>query len=633
MKYLLMTALLLTPLAGLRAADHSSDSPDIVIYGATPAGIAAALNAAEGDRNVWLVEPTGRIGGMMTHGLSHSDFHSFEALNGPFLQFSQRVLKHYQATYGEDSSQAKDSWQGTHGEPSVNLLIFQQVLAERPSITVLTNHRLVEVDVENSAITALHFVLTDATKVTVKPRLVIDATYEGDLLAAAKVPCRVGREAKSEYSESLAPEAADAELQGYNYRLCMTQNPANRVPVPVPDNYHREDYAAIIPLVEAGKFDAAFGYPGRRFMLKAHLPVMPNGKHDINDVSQGLVRLSLPGHHHEYPDGDLATRRLIEKKHLDWQLGLMHFVQTDPALPDAFREQAATWGLCRDEFADTGHIPPQIYVREARRMVGLRIYTEADTEYAPNDARARLHNDAIAFGEYSHNCHGTGHEGPLIGGRHTGEFYKGVAPYQIPYGVLVPRKLRNLLVPTACSASHVGFCALRLEPIWMSLGGAAGYAADMALAESVSVQEVDVGALKRRVWSSGGATIHVSDMLPNHPDFIAVQWWGSLGGLHGIEPAPEKPGTRGKHIVSQYFEAFPGHAIKLDQPLDEKLKTCWNRLARQHGLPQPAASTTRGDWIRAAFTASKHRPRHAAAQAKTSGFANAKVFQAGNHET
>ena len=363
--------------------------------------------------------------------------------------------------------------------------------------------------------------LPESKKVTVKPRLVIDATYEGDLLAAAKVPYRVGREAKSEYSESLAPEAADAELQGYNYRLCMTQNPANRVPVPVPDNYNREDYAAIIPLVKAGQFDAAFGYPGRRFMLKAHLPVMPNGKHDINDVSQGLVRLSLPGHHHEYPDGDLATRRLIEKKHLDWQLGLIHFVQTDPALPEAFRKEAATWGLCRDEFADTGHIPPQIYVREARRMVGLRVYTEADTEYAPNDARARLHLDAIAFGEYSHNCHGTGHEGPLIGGRHTGEFYKGVAPYQIPYGVLVPKNMRNLLVPTACSASHVGFCALRLEPIWMSLGGAAGYAADMALAGNVSVQEVDVEALKRRVWSSGGATIHVSDVPPSHPEFIA----------------------------------------------------------------------------------------------------------------
>ena len=390
-----------------------------------------------------------------------------------------------------------------------------------------------------------------------------------------------------------------------------------------PHNYDREDYAALVPLVNAGKFRSAFGYPGSPFVLKAHLPILPNRKHDINDVSKGLVRLSLPGRNHAYPEGDLATRRRIEQEHLDWQLGLIHFVQTDPALPEAFRKDAATWGLCRDEFTDTSHIPPQIYVREARRMVGMRVYTEADTEYAPNDSRSRLHPDSIAVGEYSHNCHGTGHEGPMIGGRHTGEFYKGVAPYQIPYGVLVPKKMHNLLVPTACSASHVGFCALRLEPIWMSLGGAAGFAADMALSASVSVQEVDVEALKRRVWSSGGATIHVSDVLPSQPDFIAVQWWGSLGGLHGIEPAPEKPGTRGKPIVSQYFEAFPGHAIKLDQPLDEELKNRWNRLARQHGLPEPAASTTRGDWIRAAFAASKHvasTGRHSDSDGKLTGF-------------
>ncbi|MDA0922045.1 MAG: FAD-dependent oxidoreductase, partial [Planctomycetota bacterium] len=350
-------ALLLVPLAVGHADQGRHDSPEVVVYGATPAGIAAALNAAEGGRSVWLVEPTGRIGGMLTHGLSHSDFHSFEAINGPFLQFSERVLKYYRATYGEDAEQVKDSWRGTHGEPSVNLLIFRQMLAERPTITVLTNHRLVEVEVENATITTLHFVLPESKKVTVKPQLIIDATYEGDLLAAANVPYRVGREAKSEYSESLAPETADDQLQGYNFRLCMTQKESNRVPVPVPDNYNREDYAAIVPLVKAGQFDAAFGYPGQRFILKAHLPVMPNGKHDINDVSQGLIRLSLPGHNREYPDGDLAKRRLIEKKHLDWQLGLIHFVQTDPALPEPFRREAANWGLCRDEFTDTHHLP------------------------------------------------------------------------------------------------------------------------------------------------------------------------------------------------------------------------------------------------------------------------------------
>ncbi len=192
----------------------------------------------------------------------------------------------------------------------------------------------------------------------------------------------------------------------------------------------------------------------------------------------------------------------------------------------------------------------------------------------------------------------------MIGGKHSGEFYKGVAPYQIPYGVIVPKKLRNLLAPVACSASHVGFCAIRLEPIWMSLGEAAGLAADLAL-DHGAVQQVAVEKLQKRIWSRGGATIHVSDVPPDHPDFVAVQWWGNLGGWHGIEPTPKKPGTRGKHIVSQYFEAFPGHAAKLDQPLDEALRKRWTALAKQHGLPVPNAAANRGEWIRSTYGVAK----------------------------
>ncbi|TWT98716.1 FAD-dependent oxidoreductase [Neorhodopirellula pilleata] len=574
---------------------------DVLIYGATPPGIAAALAAAENDRSVMLIEPTGRIGGMVTHGLSHSDFHCFEALEGPFLAFSQRVLKHYETTYGRDSEQVRACWRGTHGEPSVNLLVLEQMLAEKSSIQIMTDHRLAGVTVTDQSIAAVTFSDRDGDPIEVTSRIMIDATYEGDLLAAAGVPYRVGREARSEYGESLAPQDADDQVQGYNYRLCMTQVPENCIPVPVPENYDRKDYTALVPLVRSGRFRSAFGYPGSPFVLKAHLPSLPNGKRDINDVSNGLVRLSMPGHNREYPEGDLPTRLRIEREHLDWQLGLIHFVQTDPELPEAFRKEAATWGLCRDEFADTGHIPQQIYVREARRMVGQKIYTEVDTEYAPGDARARLHLDSIAVGEYSHNCHGTGHEGPMIGGRHTGEFYKGVAPYQIPYGVIVPKRLRNLIVPTACSASHVGFCAIRLEPIWMALGGAAGHAASMACDGNLAVQEIDVVALQRRIWSHGGATIHVSDVPPSDADFIAVQWWGGLGGLHQLEPGPAKPGARGKHITSQYYEAFPGHAAKLNETLDDELRKRWSEIAKRHDLPIPESAVTRGDWIRALF--------------------------------
>lgn len=187
----------------------------------------------------------------------------------------------------------------------------------------------------------------------------------------------------------------------------------------------------------------------------------------------------------------------------------------------------------------------------------------------------------------------------MIGGRHTGEFYKGVAPYQIPYGVIVPRTMQNMLVPTACSASHVGFCALRLEPTWMSLGEAAGHAAAFAIEANVPVHDVEPTALQRRLWAEGAATIYVSDVPPDHPDFTAVQWWAGLGGLHGLEPPPKKPGSRGKPIVSQYYEAFPGHAARLEQPLDADLRIRWEQLARRESLPLPTATVTRGDWIRA----------------------------------
>ena len=240
-------------------------------------------------------------------------------------------------------------------------------------------------------------------------------------------------------------------------------------------------------------------------------------------------------------------------------------------------------------------------------MVGQYVYSEKDTDHAPGDARAVLHREAIAMGDYGPNCHGTAHEGSRFDGKHTGEFYKGVSPYQIPYGVLLPKDVENLLVPGAMSASHVGFCALRLEPIWMSLGEAAGHAAHLAHSDKVPLPGVSVPKLQARLHATGAATIYVSDVPPGHPDFAAVQWWAAAGGLHGLAPMPEKPGQRGKNLVGQYYEAFPNHAAALDQPLDEALAARWRKLAAGLGLaaeklPASSAPITRGAWLRAAWS-------------------------------
>ena len=425
--------------------------------------------------------------------------------------------------------------------------------------------------------------------VSVPPRIVIDATYEGDLMARAGVAHRVGREGRDEYGESLAPDRADGQLQAYNFRFIMTKDPALRVPVERPDGYRRDDFAGVLPMLADGRIKSVFGYPSG-CLYKAQLPRLPNGKYDINDVSRGLVRLSLPGANLGWPEGDAEARSRIFAEHLRHDVGLLYFLQSDEAVPPAVRDEARAWGWCRDEFADNGHLPWQLYVREARRMVGERVFREGDTDASPDDgARSVFQADAIAMGDYGPNCHGTDHEGPRIGGRHVGEFYKSVAPYQVPYGVIVPREVDNLLVPVACSATHVGFCALRLEPIWASLGQAAGVAARTALADGVRVPDVDVGRVQERLHAEGAATIYVADVPPGSPLFQAVQWLGSRGGLHGLAPAGSVPryGTRGPNIEGQYYEAYPAHAFEPGRPAGADLIARWSGLLPRSAIAHP----------------------------------------------
>ncbi len=600
----LLTAVLVCLVSDpLRAQDA-----DVLVYGATPGGIAAALAAGASGRSVILIEPTARIGGLVTSGLSHSDFHSFESLTGAFWQFAQCVETHYVETYGQDSQQVKDSFRGAFGEPQVNLLVFEKMLSASPRIAVRRELVLESVVVKPQSdvrkIESAAFKDSQGQVASLRASVFVDASYEGDLLARAGVPWRTGRESRQEYGESLAPDQADDQLQAYNFRFIMTRDPRNRVAPVAPPGYRREDFLGVLPALESGRIDRVFDYP-RGCIFKAQTPPLPNGKYDINDVSSGLVRLSLPGANLGWPNGDAQSRAKIFAEHLRDQVGLLYFLQNDSAVPAKFRDEARDWGWCKDEFVETGHLPPQLYVREARRMVGVHVFTQADSEHAAGDARAVLHRDAIAMGDYGNNCHGTAHVGPRFGGRHTGEFYNPVPPYQIPYGVLIPCDVANLLAPVAASSSHVGFCALRLEPIWMSLGQAAGHAAALTVENSLAVQDVDIVELQRRLHEDGSATIYVSDVLPGSPDFAPVQWWGTAGGFHGLAPMPAKPGQRGKRLHGQYYEASPGHAAELDKPLDVELSRRWVVLAKELGvstyrLPKPDGKTTRGDFIRAA---------------------------------
>lgn len=576
---------------------------DVCIYGATPGGIAAAVASAKNGVSVLLIEPTSRVGGLLASGLSHTDYHTYESLTGSFLDFSQRVKAHYAKTYGEDSAQVQDCHEGVFGEPKVNLLVLEQMLSEHPTLQTRKNLLLRSVKTESGKILSADFG-TDKEPLTVLAKVFVDGSYEGDLLASAGVSYHVGREGREQYSESIAPEHGDSQLQAYNCRFCATDDPTNRVPFQAPKGYRREDFLDVLPILETGKIETVFGYPSR-CIVKAHLPALPNRKYDINDVSRGLVRLSMPGSNLRWPEGDAAERQAIFDEHLRYNVGLLYFLSTDEAVPAKFREPAAEWGWCRDEFTETDHLPPQLYVREARRMIGRHVYVQQDSEHAPGDARAKLFTDAIAMGDYGNNCHGTHHEGPLIGGSHSGEFYNPVPPYQIPYGVLLAKEVENLLVPVAVSSSHVGFCALRLEPIWMSLGQAAGHAAAMASAQGLNVTAVSIRELQAQLHQDQSATIYTSDVPPAHPDFTAAQWWGTAGGLHGLHPMPEKPGQRGKNLHGQYFEANPGHEVELEKELDTPTRKRWLALTRQLGiasaeLPQ---AKTRKEFILSAYAA------------------------------
>lgn len=569
---------------------------DVLVLGATPGGIAAAISASNSGASVLLIEPTGHVGGLTTSGLSHTDYHTYEGLSGAFLDLTRRVEDYYRKKYGEDSPQHRSCQRGTQAEPHVNELVFQRMLAERKTIDVRKGITLSSIQMtagKDSRRSIAELVFTrvppaadlEATKLQVVARVVIDATYEGDLMAMAGVEYHVGREGQAKYDESLAPEKPDSQLQAYNFRFIVTNDARNRVEFKRPKGYSREDFSGLLPFLKDGSIESVFGYPNG-CVIKAELPRLPNNKYTTNDVSRSHVRQSMPGENLEWPEGDVADRARVFGTHVRYNVGMLWFLQQDEAVPESFRKEAQQWGWCKDEFTDNDHLPWQLYVREARRMVGDRVFTEHDTDGAAGDARSVLHLDSIACGEYGLNCHGTGHTGPRIGGRHSGEFYKSIAPYQIPYGVIVPSDVDNLLVPVACSSSHVGFCALRLEPIWMSLGQAAGAAARIAVAENIPVQSVSVPQLQHWLHADGSASIYVSDVPPESKLFEAVQWLGSRGGLHGLSPVLGKYGQRGKNIAGQYYEAFLGHAFNPNKTLTAEVRERWLALI-------PAASRDR----------------------------------------
>jgi hypothetical protein len=568
----------------------------IVVYGSTPCGIAAAIASARYGREVALVMPGSHVGGMMASGLSITDLRFPNAFGGIFEQFTKRIYTYYLQLYGPDSEQLADSNEGIWFEPHVAETVFEQMLQAESRITLYRNTVIERVDLDGDRVDRLHCRVKDSgDQLIAQPRVTIDASYEGDVAAASGAAYRVGREARSDYGEPYAgfiflknpglhvldgsTGEGDALIQAYNFRLCLTNRDDLRVLPQRPAAYDREEYAPLAELEREGKLR------GMNDVIR--LAPIPNGK--FNGNNRPIIRsLDLPGKNTGYPDGTLSERAAIYAAYRDYMTGLLWFMQNDPELSEELRAETRTWGFCKDEFADNGHVPYELYVREARRIVGKKTFTSHDAFLAPGSERTPVHSDSVAVGDYhvdSHLVQRKQQDWPQIEGH---VYLRPLSkPAQIPFGVMLPETVEGLLVPGALSATHLGFSVLRMEPPWMALGQAAGTAAHLALEAGVEPSEVPVSLLQFNLLAAGQVITFYYDVPGPDPIWQilnkpgertkldpssvtpfetklcpGIQYFGTKGFFGTYFARPYDPVTRSESArwLDQYLQLVDGEA-------------------------------------------------------------------------
>ena len=510
----------------LLATGVAAQEYDLVVYGGTAGGVTTAVAGARHGLRTVLLEPGNHIGGMVSGGLSGTDVGRSEVIGGMALEFYWRAGRHY----GLDRHLQQIAWMP---EPGVAEKILRQMLSDA-KVTILTGHRLVEKSGVTKQGTRVTEILME-NGARFQGRIFADATYEGDLMAQAKISYTTGRESTAQYGESLAgvrahtgshqfavdipardengallpeissesrgePGSADKRIQAYNFRVIATTVPENRIAWEKPDSYDPKRYELL-----ARYLPAITKFLGRPpiFNEVSLIRIIPNGKADLNN--RGPFSTDYIGKNYGYPEGTYAERAKIWKDHIDYQKGFYYFLANDPRVPKELQQEARQWGLAKDEFADTDHWPNQLYVREARRMVGDFVVTQKDLQ------TERTKPDAIGMGSYnsdSHNVQRHVAEGGIV--LNEGNVEVPVQPYQIPYRVVLPKRAEaeNVLVPVSFSASHVAFSSLRMEPQWMIIGHATGVAAALAIQKKIAVHDVPVAELQQILRSEGGVFEH-----------------------------------------------------------------------------------------------------------------------------
>jgi hypothetical protein len=518
---------------------------DLVIYGGTSAGVSAAIQASRMGKTVILIEPTNRIGGLTTGGLGQTDIGNKQAIGGIAREFYQNVKKYYRQPENwkwQKSTEYKDGGQTRTDtgedamwtfEPSAALKILHQMLNQEKNITLVYNQRLDRKNGVTKKKGIISSISMESGK-TYSGKAFIDATYEGDLMAAAGVSYTLGRESNKKYGETLNgvhtadtartmtnqpsrnsinhnfvrgvdpyiekgnpksgllpfinPDplkedgSGDNKIQAYCFRMCLTNYPENRIPFEKPASYNELEYELLLRNYEAGEK----GFP----WINSD---MPNRKTDTNNRTG--FSTDFIGQNYNYPEASYAEREAIAERHRNHQKGLMWTLAYHPRMVEHIRNEVSRWGMCKDEFTEGNGWQEQLYVREARRMVSEYVMTQYNCE------GLKVATDPVGLAAYGMDSHHIQRyvtkEGFVKNEGNVEARVKG--PYPISYRSIVPKEkeCKNLLVPVCLSATHIAFGSIRMEPVFMVLGQSAAIAASMAIDKNIPVQQVEYSELQK----------------------------------------------------------------------------------------------------------------------------------------
>lgn len=603
----------------------SSDRYDVIIYGATPGGIACAVRLAREGQSILLVSYNDRIGGMLTSGLGVWDT-LYENYRSPiYNELRQTFFDYYRETFGDDSQVYIDSRPRKSGhnngtfEAHIAERFVNELVSAEPNIEVLYHHYPFTVEKTGSSLKSITFRRMDSDDTqSVQADYFVDGSYEGDLMALAGVKYRIGRESQDEFNEKhagvvfmlpvkeredrtprearildnlnfrhfggeqkiLYPDStheADTNVQAYNMRYYITNDPDNQIEVTPSDNYDPEFLQSL-----------EFQSPGN--------VVKPNNKLGVN-------RPQLVGLHNEYVEGDWETRRKVIAAHIEATRDLVYFMKHDPAAPEQRQKQWQDWGLAADEFVDNDNNPYEIYVREARRLVGPHVYTQNDLSLHPEYDRTPVHHDSIGIVEWYMDSHACTWQKSPQGGLHEGKMmiHKETFIGQFPYRSIITKEVDNLIVPVCSSTTHVAWGAYRLEPTWMQIGESAAYAILQAKENKQKLADIDTQQLVRTLAKQRSLITFFNDFFVDGvAEWIpAVQYFGTQGFFdeydahpHNIisEPALEAwvSSTAAIQSGNHNADALTIELSKMDDGNPATVLTL-SELFQTYGLPVPAS--------------------------------------------